>query len=243
MSGHSRWAGIKHKKAAVDSKRGKLFTRIIREIVVSARESGGNPENNPRLRKAIETARESNMPQDNIKKAIQRGTGEIPGASYEELVYEGYGPSGVAVIVEATTDNKNRTAAEIRSIFSKYNGNMGENGCVSWMFEKKGYISVEKDKFKEDDLLSLALELGAEDLKTDEDEVYEITTSPENYDKVKSGLENKKVCIATAELTLLPKTYINLSGKDAEQMLNLMDALEEHDDVKNVYANFDISEE
>jgi YebC/PmpR family DNA-binding regulatory protein len=241
MSGHSRWAGIKHKKAAVDAKKGKVFTKLIREIVVAAREGGGNPENNARLRKVMEVAREANMPTDNVKKAVQRGTGEIPGAMYEEIMYEGYGPAGVAVMLDGTTDNKNRTASEIRKIFSSHGGNLGESGCVSWMFNKKGYISVEKTKFDEEQLMTLALDLGADDFKSDDEEYYEIITKPEDFEKVKQGLEQKNIPLASAEVSFLPQTYIKLTGKSAEQMLNLMDELEEHDDVKNVYANFDIS--
>jgi len=241
MSGHSKWAGIKHKKAIIDAKRGKIFTKIIREIVVAAKESGGNLENNARLRKAVETAREANMPQDNIKKAIQRGTGELPGAIYEELMYEGYGPAGGALMVEGTTDNKNRTASEIRKIFASHGGNLGESGCVGWMFKNKGYISVEKNKFNEDQLMSIALDLGAEDFRTEDEDVYEIFTKPEEFEKIKKSLEDKKVPIQTAEVSYQPQTYIKLQGKDAEQMLALMDDLEAHDDVKNVYSNFDIS--
>lgn len=243
MSGHSRWAGIKHKKAIIDAKRGKVFTRIIRELVVAARAGGGNPENNARLRKVMDQARESNMPADNMKKAIQRGTGELPGAMYEELVYEGYGPGGVAVFLEGTTDNKNRTASEIRKIFSTHGGNLGESGCVSWMFSQKGYISVEKPKSNEETLMTLALELGADDFLTADEDYFEILTKPADFEAVKKGLEDKGVPIATAEITFEPQTYIKLTGKPAEQMLNLMDSLESHDDVKNVYANFDISKE
>lgn len=241
MSGHSKWAGIKHKKAIIDAKRGKVFTKIIREMVVAAREGGGNPENNARLRKAMESARESNMPQDNIKKAVQRGTGEIPGAMYEEVVYEGYGPAGVAVLVEGTTDNKNRTASEIRKMFSSHGGNLGENGCVSWMFSQKGYIAVDKSKYDEEKLMTLALDLGADDFRSEDEDVYEIFTKPSDYERVKKALEEKGVPISTSELSFQPQTYIKLTGKDAEQMLGLMNGLEEHDDVKNVYANFDIS--
>jgi YebC/PmpR family DNA-binding regulatory protein len=243
MSGHSKWAGIKHKKAIIDAKRGKVFTKIIREITVAARAGGGNIDHNARLRKAVDSAKEANMPADNVKKAIQRGTGEIPGVVYEELVYEGYGPAGVAVLVEGTTDNKNRTASEVRKIFSSHGGNLGESGCVSWMFKLKGYISVEKSKFDEEQLMTLALELGADDFRTEDEDVYEILTSPEDFEKVKQGLQQKNVPMVTAEVSYQPQTYIKLTGKDAEQMLKLMDALEEHDDVKNVYANFDISEQ
>ncbi|MCS7151619.1 MAG: YebC/PmpR family DNA-binding transcriptional regulator [Endomicrobia bacterium] len=242
MSGHSKWAGIKHRKMAQDAKRGKLFTRIIRELTIAAREGGGNPENNPRLRKAIEMAKEANMPQDNIKKAIMRGTGEIPGVVYEEVVYEGYGPGGVAVMVEVTTDNKNRTTSELRKIFSQYGGSLGETGCVSWIFEQKGYITVNKQDANEDDLMSIALELGAEDFKSDDENVYEIITSPQSFDQIKQELQNRYK-LQQAEITMLPKTYIKLEGKQAEQVMQLMDALEDHEDVKNVYANFDIPDE
>jgi len=242
MSGHSKWAGIKHKKMAQDAKRGKIFTKIIRELTIAAREGGGNPENNPRLRKAIEMAKEVNMPQDNIKKAIMRGTGEIPGTIYEEVVYEGYGAGGVAVIVEATTDNKNRTTAEIRKIFGQYGGSLGESGCVSWNFEQKGYITINKADVSEDELMSIVLELGAEDFKSDDEDVYEIITSPQSFEEIKQQL-SKKYKLQQAEVTMIPKTYIKLEGKQAEQILQLMDALEEHDDVKNVYANFDIPKE
>lgn len=241
MSGHSRWAGIKHKKAAIDAKRGKVFTKIIREIVVAAREGGGSIENNARLRKAIDSAKEANMPTDNVKKAIQRGTGEIPGAMYEEVFYEGYGPGGAAVFMEGTTDNKNRTASEIRKIFSNHAGNLGENGCVSWMFSKKGYISVDKTKYDEEQLMALALDLGADDFSADDEEFYEIETKSEDFEKVKQGLDQKSIPLSVAEITFQPQTYIKLTGKQAEQMLALMDELESHDDIKNVYANFDIS--
>jgi len=243
MSGHSRWAGIKHKKGLADAKRGKNFTRIVREIAIAARIGGGNIEGNPRLRKAVDDAREANMPSDNVKKAIQRGTGEIPGVTYEELVYEGYGPSGVALIVDVTTDNKNRTAGEIRRIFSQHGGNLGEQGSVGWMFSSKGLLTVEKSKAKEDELMDLVLEAGAEDLKSDDPEVFEITTSPADFEKVKKALEGRQVPLASAEVTMLPQTYVKLTGSAASQMLSLMNALEEHDDVKNIYANFDIPKE
>lgn len=242
MSGHSKWAGIKHKKMALDAKRGKIFTKIIRELVIAAREKGGNPENNPRLRKAIEAAKEVNMPQDNIKKAIMRGTGELPGATYEEVVYEGYGPAKVAVIVEATTDNKNRTTSEIRKIFEKHSGSLGSTGCASYLFSTKGYITIDKNMAKEDDVIAAALEAGADDVKTDDEEVFEVLCSPQSFDTVKGEL-GKKFKLSSAEITMLPENYIKLEGKDAEQMLALMDELEEHDDVKNVYANFDIPKE
>jgi len=243
MSGHSRWAGIKHKKGAIDAKRGKIFTRIIREIVVAAKEGGGSVQNNARLRKVVDIAKEANMPIDNVKKAIQRGTGEIPGVVYEEISYEGYGPAGAAVLLEGTTDNKNRTASEIRKVFSSHGGNLGENGCVSWMFSKKGYITVEKGKFEEDKLMTLALDLGADDFKSDDGDYFEVMTKAEDFDKIKKGLEEKGVPLASAEITFLPQTYIQMKGKPAAQMLALMDALEDHDDVKAVYSNFDISKE
>jgi len=243
MSGHSKWAGIKHKKAVIDAKKGKVFTRLIREISVAARQGGSNPEHNARLRKAIDDGKKANMPLDNVKKAIMRGTGEIPGVVYEEITYEGYGPGGVAVMVEATTDNKNRTASEIRKKFSTHAGNLGENGCVAWMFGQKGYIAVEKIKAKEDDLMTIALDLGADDFKSDDEDVFEIFTKTSDFERVRQGLESKNVPLSMAEISFIPQTFIKLTGKEAEQMLALMDDLEEHDDVKNVYANFDISKE
>jgi YebC/PmpR family DNA-binding regulatory protein len=243
MSGHSRWAGIKHKKGIADVKRGKLFTKIIREITIAAKMGGGILENNPRLRKATDDAREANMPSDNIKKAIQRGTGELPGVNYEELVYEGYGPSGVAVMVEVTTDNKNRTAGEIRRLFSLHGGNLGETGSVNWVFSSKGYLNVEKAKTTEDQLMAVALDAGAEDIKSDDPEVFEITTEPHDFDKVKKAVEAAGIPVAGGEVTMLPKTYVKLTGAAATQMLALMNELEDHDDVKTVYANFDIPKE
>ncbi len=243
MSGHSRWAGIKHKKGLTDAKRGKLFTKIIREIVIAAKIGGGAPESNPRLRKAMDDAREANMPADNMKKAIQRGTGELPGAIYEELVYEGYGPSGVALIVNVTTDNKNRTAGEIRRIFSQHGGNMGETGSVGWMFSTKGIFIIEKSKTTEDQLMTVALDAGAEDINSDDPESFEVTTQPADFEKVKKALEAVEVPVVSAEVTMLPKTYVKLSGAAAQQMLALMNDLEDHDDVKNVHANFDIPKE
>ncbi|MDR3113539.1 MAG: YebC/PmpR family DNA-binding transcriptional regulator [Endomicrobium sp.] len=242
MSGHNKWASIKHKKAATDAKKGKVFTKIIREIVIAAKESGGSIENNARLRKVIEDAKEANMPQDNIKKAIQRGTGELPGVTYEELNYEGYGPAGVALIVEVTTDNKNRTASEIRKMFSQHNGNLGETGCVGWMFDRKGGIIVEKSAADEETLMNIVLEAGAEDFKSYGNE-YEIITAPADFDKVKNALKEKNIPLQSAEITNIAQTNVKLTGSDAESMLKLMNALEEHDDVKNVYANFDIPQE
>lgn len=243
MSGHSRWAGIKHKKGAADAARGKLFSKLIREITVAAKLGGGNPDNNPRLRKAIEDAKDANMPQENIKRAIQRGTGEIPGASYEEVSYEGYGPGGAAVLVEAITDNRNRTTAEIRKIFSQFGGNMGETGCVAWIFSPRGYIVVPKNAAPEEKVMEIALATGAEDVKSDDEEIYEVTTAPADLEKVKEAFLSAGVTPSSAETTMLPSTYVHLEGKDAQQILNLMNALEEHDDVRNVYSNFDIPRE
>ena len=243
MSGHSRWAGIKHKKGLADAKRGKLFTKIIREITIAAKIGGGAPESNPRLRKAMDDARDANMPADNIKKAIQRGTGELPGTTYEELVYEGYGPSGVALMVEVTTDNKNRTAGEVRRLFSQHGGNLGETGSVGWMFSAKGHLIVEKSATTEDQLMTVALDAGAEDIRSDDPDVFEVTSSPADFEKVKKAVEAAKIPIVSSEVTMLPKTYVKLTGAPAQQMLALMNDLEDHDDVKNVYANFDIPKE
>lgn len=244
MAGHSKWAQIKHKKAAVDAKKGKLFSKLSKEITVAAKLGGGDPEKNPRLRTAIEKAKEANMPSENIKRAIMKGTGELPGVSYEEALYEGYGPGGVAVMIEVLTDNRNRTVSEIRHIMTKHGGSLGEAGCVSWIFEKKGYILVDKTKASEDTLMSIALDAGAEDMKNDPDEEnYEIITSPEDMTKVKTAIESQGIPVALAEITMLPKNYIMLGEKEAEQMLKLFEALEEHDDVQNVYANFNIPDE
>ncbi len=240
MSGHSKWAGIKHKKAIVDAKRGQIFSKLIREITVAAKQGGGDPAGNPRLRVAIDRARAVNMPQDNIKKAIQRGTGELPGVTYEEVFYEGYGPGGVAVLVEVTTDNKNRVTAEVRKAFSRHGGNLGDAGCVGWMFNKKGYISVDKSKIKEEELIEIALESGAEDVKADDEDFFEVITQPQDFEKVKKSLQARNIVISSAEITMLPQTYIKLDGIKAEQMLRLMDELDNNDDVQNVYANFDI---
>ncbi|GAB5047325.1 YebC/PmpR family DNA-binding transcriptional regulator [Thermodesulfovibrio sp. TK110] len=244
MAGHSKWAQIKHKKAQVDARKGKIFTKLVREISVAARLGGGDPEKNPRLRVAIEKAREVNMPSDNIKRAIMKGTGELAGTAYEEVTYEGYGPGGVAVLIEAMTDNKNRTVSEIRHILSKHGGSLGESGCVSWIFEKKGYILVNKKSVDEDTLLSVALDAGVEDVKNDpKEESYEIIVSPENLKNVKETLQKAGINVSLAEVTMLPKNYVPVEGEDAEKMLRLMDALEDHDDVQNVYANFDIPDE
>jgi YebC/PmpR family DNA-binding regulatory protein len=242
MSGHSKWATTKHKKAATDAKRGKIFTKITKEITVAAKLGGGDPGGNPRLRTAVLKAKGVSMPAENIKRAIQKGTGELPGVSYEEIIYEGYGPSGVAVIVEVLTDNRNRTVSEIRNIFSKAGGNMGEAGCVSWMFHKKGYLVVSQTKIDEDKLMSLALDAGAEDMQT-EDENFAITTPPNDFEKVKKALEDAGVALEAAEITMIPQTYVKLEGKEAQQMLRLVETLEDNDDVQNVYANFDIPAE
>ncbi len=242
MSGHSKWATTKHKKAAIDAKRGKIFTKITKEIAVAAKIGGGDPDGNPRLRTAILKAKEANMPADNIKKAVMKGTGELPGVSYEETNYEGYGPGGVAILIDIMTDNKNRTVAEIRKTFTRHGGNMGEAGCVSWMFNKKGYIVVEKNKADEDKLMSLALDSGAEDMKSDNNN-FEIITVPKDFEKVKEVLKQNNIEMSVSEVTMVPQSYIKLDGKEAEQMLKLMEELEDHDDVQNVYANFDIPDE
>lgn len=244
MSGHSKWAGIKHKKAIVDAKRGKAFSKLSKEITVAAKMGGGNLEMNPRLRLAVDNAKGLNMPGDNIKRAIQKGIGELPGAIYEETVYEGYGPAGVAIMLEVMTDNKNRTVGEIRHTLTKYNGNMGETGCVSWMFDKKGYILVEKSAGDEDTIMSMALDAGAEDFKNDpEEENYEIFTAPEDFNSVKEFLEQKNIPMGLSEITMIPQNYVKLEAKDAGKMLKLIDLLEDHDDVQNVYANFDIPDD
>lgn len=242
MSGHSKWATTKHKKAATDAKRGKMFTKITKEITVAAKLGGGDASSNPRLRTAVAKAKGVSMPAENIKRAIQKGTGELPGVSYEEVSYEGYGPNGVAVIAEVMTDNRNRTVSEIRNIFSKAGGNLGESGCVSWMFQKKGYLVVSRAKVDEDRLMGLVLDAGAEDMQT-EDESYAVTTPPNDFEKVKKALEEAGVAPDAAEVTMIPQTYVKLEGKEAQQMLRLMEALEDNDDVQNVYANFDIPEE
>ncbi|MGO9013854.1 MAG: YebC/PmpR family DNA-binding transcriptional regulator [Dissulfurispiraceae bacterium] len=244
MSGHSKWSQIKHKKANTDAKRGKSFTKIVKEISVAARSGGGDPDGNPRLRTAIEKAKEVNMPSDNIKKAIMKGTGELPGTTYEENVYEGYGPGGAALLIETLSDNKNRTVSEIRHILSKNGGSLGEAGCVAWMFEKKGYILVEKSKADEDTLMSLVLDAGAEDMENDpKEDNYEITVSTENLNALKEALVKGGVPVQVAEITMLPKSYVPLEGSTSEQMVRLLDALEDNDDVQNVYSNFDISDE
>lgn len=242
MSGHSKWASIKHKKSKEDAKRGKLFSKLIKEIIVAARMGGGDPQGNPRLRNVIERAKEANMPQENIERAIKKGTGELPGESYEECTFEGYGPGGVAILIEATTDNRKRTASEIRHIMSKHGGNLGEAGCVSWIFSKRGLITIDANKIDEDKLLDISLEAGADDVRKVED-TYEIITSVNNFEKVRSALAAHNITYNSAEITFIPQTTIKLEGKEAEQMLRLMDALEEHDDIQHIYANFDIPTE
>jgi len=242
MSGHSKWQSIKHKKMATDAKRGKMFTKLIREIMLGAKSGGGNPDTNPRLRMAIDKAKEFNMPNDNIQRAIKKGLGEEGGVQLEQVTYEGYAAGGVAVYVDVVTDNKNRSASEIRSLFSKHNGNLGGSGSVAWIFERKGFISVNKEKVKEDELFEIILEAGAEDMIA-EDEVYEITTPPENFDNVKKALNEKDIPIVEASVTFLPKNTVKVEGKTAEQVLKLLDALEDHDDVQSAYANFDIPDE
>jgi YebC/PmpR family DNA-binding regulatory protein len=241
MSGHSKWHSIKHKKGALDAKRGKLFTKFIKEIAVAARAGGGDPAANARLRKAISDAKAGNMPNDTIDRAVRRGSGEEGGVTYEEITYEGYGPSGVALLIESMTDNRNRTVAEIRHIFSKNGGNLGESGSVSWMFEKKGYIVVDKTAKAEDELFELAIEAGADDLRDDE-ENFEIITAPDNFEQVLTAVKSAGIEPQVAEVEMVPQTYVKLEGQDARQMLKLMEALEDHDDVQKVSANFDISE-
>jgi YebC/PmpR family DNA-binding regulatory protein len=242
MSGHSKWHSIKHKKAAQDAKRGKIFTKIIRELAVAARIGGGDPDANPRLRKAVSEAKAVNMPSDNIKKAIMKGTGQLEGVNYEETSYEGYGPGGVAIYVEVLSDNKNRTVSELRHVFSRNGGNIGESGCVSWMFNRKGYIVIEQSNASEDELLDIILEAGAEDLREDGSN-YEIFTTPENYEAVVNALKEHNIELAASNLGYIPQNYVQLEGKQAQQLLRLMEELEDHDDVQNVWANFDIDEE
>lgn len=243
MSGHSKWASIKHKKAAADSQRGKVFTKLIKEITTAARSGGGSPDANPRLRVAIEKAKSSNMPSDNIERAIKKGTGELPGVSYEEITYEGYGPAGVAILVELVTDNKNRASSDIRNIFSKKNGNLAGSGSVNWMFAKKGFIVVNKNEVDEEKLMSIALDNGAEDLTTETD-TFEITTAPKDFEKVKNAITDKKIKIESAEVTMIPTSLVKIADKShAQQVLSLVEALEENEDVQNVYANFDIPDE
>lgn len=242
MSGHNKWSTIKHKKGAADAKRGKMFSRFIKEITVAARMGGGDPEGNPRLRTAILAARQANMPKENIERAIKRGTGEIEGVNYEEIIYEGYGPGGVAVLVEALTDNKNRTVAEIRHLFDRYSGNLGESGCVSWLFDKKGIVEIDGAGLSEDEVMEVAVDAGAQDVQAEGD-AFEIVTEPQDFESVRKAVEEKGWKIELAELTMIPQNTIRLEGKKAEQMLKLMDSLDDHEDLQRAYANFDISEE
>lgn len=242
MSGHSKWHSIKHKKGAADAKRGRLFTRLLKEIQIAARLGGGNPDGNPRLRTAIQTARDANMPKDNIERAVRKGTGEEPGTNYEDFIFEGYGPGGVAIIVEGTTDNKNRTTPEIRHVFTKHGGKLGEIGSVSFMFDKHGIIMVPSEGLTEDQAMEAALEAGADDVTT-EDGFFQIKTSPESMFSVREAIEAKKIKVESSEVQQIPKSTVHLEGKDAEKLLKLLQALEEHDDVSKVAANFDIDVE
>ena len=241
MSGHSKWHSIKHKKAAADAKRGKAFTQVIKEITVAARLGGGDPNFNPRLRLVVDKAKSLNMPKENIDRAIKKGTGELEGYNLEEVTYEGYGPGGVAVLIEATTDNRNRTVSELRHLFSKYGGNLGEAGSVAWVFQKKGYLVVGRDKIGEEQLLEIALEAGAEDVNED-DGNWEILTPPEAFETVRQALESRKIPLAVEQLSMIPQSNVKLQGKSAVQMLRLMEVLEDHEDLQNVWANFDIEE-
>ncbi|MBI4368849.1 MAG: YebC/PmpR family DNA-binding transcriptional regulator [Elusimicrobia bacterium] len=243
MGGHSHWAGIKHKKGLADAKKGKVYTKIIREIVIATKESGPKPESNPRLRKAIEDARAANMPSDNIEKAILRGSGKLPGITIEEVKFEGYGPVGVAVMIEGTTDNRNRTTSEMRKIFSSNGGNLAEAGAVSWVFQQKGYIEVLKVKTSEDKLFEAAIEAGAEDVKGDEQDIYKVITASVDFEKVRRAIEGAGIETQSAEVTYLPTTEVKVEGDDAAKVMKLMETLEEHDDVKNVYANYNIPDE
>ncbi len=242
MSGHSKWSTIKHKKAAKDAKKGKLFTKFIKEITVAARMGGGDINSNPRLRTAVTAARTNSMPNDNIDRAIKKGTGELEGVTYEEIQYEGYGPGGAAILAQVLTDNKNRTVSEIRRLFTKHGGNLGETGCVSWMFDKKGVITVEKSQIDEERLMGIVLEAGAEDVK-EEDDLFEVVTQPEDFEKVKERLDREKVPVASAQVTMVPKNTVNVDAKHIEQILKLTEELEDHDDVQGVSANFNIPTE
>lgn len=242
MSGHSKWSKIKHGKGVADARRGKLFSGLIKEITVAARMGGGDPTGNPRLRHALDTAKAANMPADNTKRAIQKGTGELPGQNYEEISFEGYGPGGVAIYVEAVTDNKNRTLPEIRHLFAKYGGTLGAHNSVAWMFAKKGYLIVDKGTISEDDLMEAVLEAGGEDIHDDGDS-FEIFTPPDLFTVVKEALEKKNIVVASAEISFIPQNRVALEGKKAQSLLTMMEALEEHEDVQNAYANFDIPDE
>lgn len=245
MAGHSKWANIKHRKSKQDAQKGKMFTKLAREIIVAAKQGGGDPNGNFRLRIAIEKAKSANMPNENINRAIQKGVGGGEGDNYEEVVYEGYGPAGVAITLNIMTDNRNRTAGDIRHLFSKYGGNMGETGCVSWMFNKKGYLTINKENLdiNEDDLLLVGLEAGAEDIKV-EDDIIEIITNPDDFEEVKTNLEQQGIQFAEAEISMIPQNTVEINDlEQAKKLMKLMDAFEEHDDVQNVYANYDIPDE
>ncbi len=242
MSGHSKWSTIKHKKGAADKKRGKIFTKLIKEITVAARMGGGDPDSNPRLRHALNTANSHNMPKDTAQRAIKKGTGDLEGVNYEEIIYEGYGPGGVAVLVECLTDNRNRTIAEVRHIFNKAGGNVGTDGCVAWMFDKKGLISIARENSDEDTLMELALDAGAEDIKEETDS-FDIITEPGDYDIVKEAIDDAGIKYELAEITMLPQNMAKLDGKDAEQMIKFMEALDDCDDVQKFYSNADIPDE
>ena len=241
MSGHSKWATIKHKKGALDAKRGKIFTRLIKEITMAAKSGGGDADANPRLRGAVAAAKAENMPADNIKRAIQRGTGELPGAVYEEITFEAYGPGGVALLVEVTTDNRNRTVSELRHMFTKGGGNMAEAGAVSWMFHKKGEIIVSKTAAKEEALMDIVLENGGEDLRDDQ-ETWDIITDPGSYEAVLNAIKTAKIEVAHSQVGMVPQNYIKLEGPAASQMIRLLESLEDHDDVQNVFSNFDVDQ-
>ena len=242
MSGHSKWASIKHKKAATDSKRGKAFTKIIKMITVAARNGGRDTNANPSLRLAIQKAKDTNMPQDNIERAIKKGTGELPGVTYESVSYEGYGPGGVALFIEALTDNKNRLTAEVRSVFTKRGGNLANSGSVNWLFEKKGFFVINKSAVDEDKLMSIIVDAGAEDLSP-EGETYEVKSQPQDYEKVRKALEDNNIKTESSEITMIPKSTIKIEGEKAKQVLKLVEHLEDNDDIQNVYANFDIPDE
>jgi YebC/PmpR family DNA-binding regulatory protein len=242
MSGHSKWSTIKHKKGATDAKRGKIFTKVIKEITVAARIGGGDVDGNPRLRLAVQKAKEVNMPQENVTRAIKKGTGELEGVQYQEISYEGYGPGGVAIFMEVMTDNKNRTISELRAVLDKNGGNMGENGCVAWIFEKKGTITIMTSEKNEEELLELAIDAGGDDLQTIDDH-YEITTSIETFESVRKAIESSGIKVQSAELTRIPQNMVNVEEKNCKSLLRLMDMLEDHDDIQKVYSNFDITDE
>ena len=242
MSGHSKWSTIKHKKGAADKKRAKIFTKLIKEITVAARMGGGDPMANPRLRHAIDSAKAQNMPKDNVDRAIKKGTGDMDGVNYEEIMYEGYGPGGVAVMVECLTDNKNRTIADVRYIFNKAGGNVGTDGCVAWMFDKKGVITISKENTDEETLMEVALDAGAEDIK-DEGDSFDVLTAPEEFDVVKDAIDGAQITYEVAEISMVPQNTTAVSGKEAEQMIRFMEALDDCDDIQNFYTNADIPDE